>query len=67
MHPGMTKDECWNSLPEHEDLEIDSEGADLKVRRDGDTIMCIESGNGGETSHCMRQSTFKKRYLKSGQ
>jgi hypothetical protein len=67
--PNMTKGECWNSIPDHEQgcLEIESDDTDLRVWRDGDTLMCIESGNNGEASRSLKQSSFKKRYLQSGQ
>jgi hypothetical protein len=69
MRSGRTKDEAWNNLPEHEQdgLDIEGDGADLKVWRDGDTLMCIESGNSGEIGRHMKQSNFIRRYLKAGQ
>ncbi|MCF2514442.1 hypothetical protein LVY65_05095 [Sphingomonas sp. G124] len=69
MLPGRTKDDCWNRLPDHEQrcLETECDGADLRFWRDGDTLMCIESGNDGVASRCMKKSTFKKRYMRRGQ
>jgi hypothetical protein len=55
----------WDDIPEsYAPMEIETDQADLKIYRDGDSVVCKIEDDRGERTQKLARSTFEKRYMR---